>query len=75
MEGVDVPQILSMVGSVGFAVWAAFHMISKTIPSLLAQHSMEREAMMNRYEANLDKIMGHCKEELGAIVATWKANK
>ncbi len=69
MEGIDVPQILSMVGSVGFAVWAAFHMISRTIPQLIEQHAKEREATLNRFEVTLDKITTHCKEELHTIVA------
>jgi hypothetical protein len=70
MEGINITQILQAIGSVGFAIWAAFHMISKTIPSLLKQHAEERTAMMARYEANMDKVLAHCKEELNALLSS-----
>ena len=69
MDADNLPQIGSMLASVGFAVWCAWHFISHTLPALMAQHAVERREMMVGFGANLDKIAAHCEKELQVISA------
>lgn len=42
----DIAPALSTVGSIGFAVWYAVHVTTKTIPDLLAAHKAERAELL-----------------------------
>ena len=75
METENIPQIVSMFISVGFAVWAAHHLITKTIPDLMLKHADEREKMMVEYSKSLDKSIAHCKEEIDIIVNNFIKGK
>ena len=86
MDGIDLPQLLSAVASVGVAVWATYHMLSNMIPKMLERHEVERDRAMTRFETSLDKIIAnheatvarmtkHCEEEVQIVVNAFNSRQ
>lgn len=81
----SLPEVASMIASLGFAVWFAWHTTTKTLPSLHERHAAEREVLFKaaaeerkesrlEFRASLKDVTDHCKEELQQIVSTLQAS-
>lgn len=60
---IDVPTMLSTIGSIGFAVWYAWHTTTKTIPDMQASHKAERLEAHSRYDAAMQLLLEELKAE------------
>lgn len=60
---IDVPNMLSTIGSIGFAVWYAWHTTTKTIPDMQNSHKAERLEAHVRFDAAMQLLLEELKAE------------
>lgn len=56
-------QILSVLASMGFAVWYAYHTTTKTIPDMQATHAQTVKAITETIKTITDEFRSEAKEQ------------
>lgn len=72
---IDIANIASTVGSIGFAVWYAWHTTTKTIPDMQDSHRKERSETQARYDALTQALLVELKAEREQYDASLKETR
>lgn len=77
-DAVDSGSILpmvSMIGSLGFAVWYAWYVTTVAIPKLMDNHRAEREEMQKRFDQLLLDLRTDFNNDLHAQLVEMKEQR
>jgi len=72
--GTILPAV-SMVGSLGFAVWYAWYVTTVAIPKLMADHRAERENVQKRFDQNVIDLRSDFNSDLHALLVEMKEQR
>lgn len=71
-DGSSIMPALSMVGSLGFAVWYAWYTTTVSIPKLLEGHRVERLEMQTRFDATVHELLDEMRQQRTEFAA-WRS--
>lgn len=74
-ETASILPVVSMVGSLGFAVWYAWYVTTVAIPKLMADHRAEREEVQKRFDQNVIDLRTDFNNNLHALLTEMKEQR
>lgn len=72
-SGGDWLSALSTLTGVGFAIWYAYFTVTKTIPSMMADHRADMLSARTDFKNEIAAERAHCAEEMQRVDARWAA--
>ena len=69
----SVTPVLSAIGSLGFAIWFAWHTVTVTLPVMQKEHREERAAVRGELLEMLNRLVDEMKQNREAY-DRWKSD-